>query len=57
MAAARSIVLLIIVVGGLMVAACAPPTPKVGSLIIPQVMEKESSLSVNGPDGSIKRKV
>lgn len=41
MTAARSIVLLIIVVGGLTVAACAPPTPKVDSPIIPQVMERE----------------
>lgn len=41
MAAAHGIVLVIIVVGGLTVTACAPPTPKVGSPIIPQVMERE----------------
>ncbi|MBI4002234.1 MAG: hypothetical protein HY348_10665 [Nitrospira defluvii] len=39
MRAVRIIALLMIMAGGLSIGACAPPTPKVGSLIVPQSRE------------------
>lgn len=50
MTVARTIILMIVVAGALSLAACAPPIPKAGPLMIPQVIETEPFMPVPGQD-------
>ncbi len=55
MKVARSVVLLFVVAGGWSMAACAPPTPKVGAMSVPQRMWGEPFAPLHDQDRSIHR--